>query len=135
MSELDPEFQAEIDAAAARIVEASYSAAIAAVSRAFGRDVPVVREQNRRGRPARARRRESGAARRSSAEVDALAERLYEAILDEPGQAMSVLAARVGSEPRALLPAVARLKNARRIRTTGQRQATRYFPLSSFGRR
>jgi hypothetical protein len=44
---------------------------------------------------------------------------------------MTTLATLVGASPRALQVAVARLKRAGRVRKIGQRQQTRYFPLTS----
>jgi hypothetical protein len=44
---------------------------------------------------------------------------------------MTTLAPQVGAPPRALHRAVARLKRVGRVRTVGQRQHTRYFPMTN----
>lgn len=59
----------------------------------------------------------------------ALSERLYEAICSKPGEKMIVLAAAVGVAPREMLVPSAKLKRAGRIRSVGQKQQTRYFPM------
>ncbi|MEO0461217.1 MAG: hypothetical protein AAF219_10265 [Myxococcota bacterium] len=130
MTPIDPDLQSVIDSSVERIVEASYQAAIAAVERAFHRDVKVSSR-----RAAKRRAASSNHSRRSSAEIDRLAQRLLTAIRNEPGAGMSVLASRLHTSSRSLQPVVARLKAQRAIRSVGQRRQTRYFPLSSKSRR
>jgi len=67
--------------------------------------------------------------RRSAAELDGLAERLAAAVCAKPGTTMVVLAAEVGATARELERPAKRLKRAGRIRTVGERNMTRYFPL------
>ena len=67
--------------------------------------------------------------RRSADELDALAERLAAAVSAKPGTTMLVLASEVGATVRELERPAHRLKKAGRIRTVGERNATRYFPL------
>lgn len=105
-------------------VAASRVAAYAAVERAFA---TVVRDVA--PKPARRARSAKQSARRSSEEMSALSERLYEAVCAKPGEAMSVIAPVVGVSPRELQVPVARLKGAGRIRSVGQRQFTKYFPM------
>lgn len=97
-----------------------------AVQRAFvGASVSAPRVA---ARPARAR--ESGK-RRAAADLVALGERFYRVLCGKPGETMAVLATEVGASPRELHRAVARLKQAGRVRAVGQRSHTRYFPLAS----
>jgi len=44
---------------------------------------------------------------------------------------MATLAPQVGASPSALQVAVARLKRGNRVRAVGQRQFTRYFPMTN----
>jgi len=67
--------------------------------------------------------------RRSAEEIDALAERLAAAVCAKPGNAMVALASEVGASVKDLERPAQRLKNSGRIRTVGERNATRYFPL------
>ena len=85
----------------------------------------------KRTSPARAisRARRSIGQRRSVTELDGLAERLAIAVCAKPGTTMVVLAAEVGVTARELERPAARLKKAGRIRTVGERNMTRYFPL------
>ena len=71
------------------------------------------------------------APRRAAEELVALGERFYAVLCRNPGEKMTTLAPQVGASPRTLQVAVARLKRARRVRSVGQRQHTRYFPMAS----
>lgn len=81
-------------------------------------------------RRVRARAGESGK-RRVAADIAALGERFYHVVCSKPGETMTVLAAQVGASPQELHLAVARLKEAGRVRAVGQRSQTRYFPLAN----
>ena len=119
----------QIEDLIADFLEGHRAAASAAVQRAFA-GAPSVR------RPAAPRKAPTEIApRRSVDEVTALSDRLYAAICAKPGEAMVVLAPGVGATPRALSLPANRLKRAGRIRTVGQRQATRYFPMPKSGSR
>lgn len=96
-------------------------AAKAALERAFaGPTTP--RTSVRRRTPSRRRARE---------EVAELAQRLFEAVKACPGETMTVIAPRVGEKPRALERPMKHLKAAGRVRTAGERNFTRYFPMTA----
>ena len=61
----------------------------------------------------------------------ALCERLYQAVCAKPGEGMVVLATDIGASPRELNRPMAQLKGAGKVRSVGQRNLTRYFPLVS----
>ena len=63
--------------------------------------------------------------------MSALSERLYAAICAHPGAAMCVLAAEVGATARELNRPATQLRRAGRVRSVGQRQSTRYFPMAT----
>lgn len=92
----------------------------AAVERAFATLAPTsdVVTQRRRTR-----------IRRTSSAVADLAERLLEAVQACPGETMTVLAARMGEKSRTLHRPMMRLKKEGRVRSAGERNATRYFPM------
>jgi len=69
------------------------------------------------------------APRRSPEEMAAIGERLYEAIRLHPGETMAVIAPAVGATPRALNRPATTLRRQGRVRSIGQRQYTRYFPM------
>lgn len=98
------------------------TAAKAAVERAFARVAPVARGAVQ----SRARYR-----RRASTEVSELAERLFEAVRACPGETMAVIAAQVGLKPRVLHRPMMHLKHAGRVRSAGERNLTRYFPMAA----
>lgn len=60
-----------------------------------------------------------------------LSDRLYAAICANPGALMTVLSAHVGATPRELNRPALILKRAGRVRSVGQRQQTRYFPMAA----
>jgi hypothetical protein len=63
--------------------------------------------------------------------VSVLAEQLFEAVQACPGETMTVIAARVGEKPRALQRPMFHLKDAGRVRSVGERNFTRYFPMTA----
>lgn len=93
----------------------------AALERAF--DLPAT--------PRAGLRRRASYRRRASVEVNELAEQLYQAVKACPGETMTVLAARVGGKPRALHRPMMHLKATGRVRSAGERNFTRYFPMAS----
>jgi hypothetical protein len=103
-------------------VAALRQAAEAALARAFSREATA-------GRAAAAPRR--SVRRRAPAEMSALSERLYAAICAQPGAAMTTLAAELGARPRELNRPATQLRRAERVRSVGQRQETRYFPMAA----
>lgn len=106
-------------------LEASQRAATDAMARAFGAA---------RGGPGRARltpRPGGGSRRRPAAEMAALGQQFYQAVCERPGETMVVLAADIGSSPRELNRPVTILKRLGQVRSVGQRNLTRYFPLAA----
>ena len=82
----------------------------------------------KRGRVTGPRRRRQGR-RRTREEIVALEERLYEAICSHPGETMAVIAEAVGVTARELNRPATVLRRTGRVRSVGQRQYTRYFPM------
>ncbi len=71
--------------------------------------------------------------RRPPAEMAALADRLYAAVRQRPGETMTVLAPVVGGSARDLQRPMTLLRRAGRVRSVGKRHATRYFPMVGTG--
>jgi hypothetical protein len=67
--------------------------------------------------------------KRSTDELDRLGDEIAEYIRANPGELMSQIAERFAVSPKDLSLPVKRLKDAGRIRTEGQRRATRYFAV------
>ena len=107
-------------------IAAIRQAASAAVARAFERAAG----RGAKGERVAPKKRETGR-RRTSEEVAALGERLYATICAHPGAAMITLATHVGVPARELNLPVTQLRQAGRVRTVGQRQGMRYFPMSA----
>ena len=93
----------------------------AALERAFAGAMPLRAAVRRRG----------AYCRRARAELTELAEKLFEAVRACPGETMKVIAPRVGQTPRALEGPMKQLKDAGRVRSAGERNFTRYFPMAS----
>lgn len=100
---------------------AQRKAAAIAVERAFASAVASKTERVRST---------SGRRRRAGAEMSALTERLYLAVRANPGETMTVIAAAVGETPVMLNRPMFHLKRAGRVRSAGQRNLTRYFPMT-----
>ena len=69
--------------------------------------------------------------RRSREELDALGTRLLELVTESPGATMSALAPKLGLSPRELHRPMSELKSSGYIRSVGQKNLTRYFPLAA----
>lgn len=101
---------------------AQRAAATAAVERAFAATTTP--------KAAMAPRRQTWGRRRPPTEVAGLAEKLFEAVRAHPGETMAVIAPQVGEPARALLRPMHHLKQAGRVKSTGERHLTRYFPMT-----
>ena len=123
MVSIERELGDEIAKAVGQIVVASHAAAIKALDQAFDRGPGA----GRTGRPKALS--VATVSRRSSEEITDLKQRLYEIVCEMPGEAMAVLATQIESTPRDLQVPIARLKAEGRLKTVGERQAMRYFPL------
>ena len=97
-------------------------AATRAVTQAFV--ARILRERGSTKSP-----RSPGNAHRSSEEINALSEKLYEVVCKQPGEAMAVFAAKLSSTANELQMPMRRLRNEGRVRSIGERHQTRYFPL------
>lgn len=130
MTNTTAELETRIEQMVAEHVAAVRKAAQAAVERAFaGASASAAAPPSvAPSRPHIARARGK---RRTRTELSALGERFFEALSRKPGETMAVLSAEVGASPVELQHAVARLREANRVRTIGERSQMRYFPLSA----
>jgi hypothetical protein len=127
MTNTTAELEQQIEQMVAAHVSGLRKAAQGAVERAFAAAsaaAPMVAAS--RPRAARVTSK-----RRAGTELSALGERFFDALSRKPGETMVALSAEVGASPRELQRAVARLREAGRVRTIGERSQMRYFPLSA----
>jgi hypothetical protein len=119
-------FEERIEQLVGEHIAAIRAKAEAAVARGFakwaGRTSNPAAPQTRMPVPGTSRRR-------TTKEVEDLAQRLCAAVHASPGETMLVLAPKVGATPGELSVAVTRLRQQGRVRAVGQRQHTRYFPI------
>jgi hypothetical protein len=113
--------EAKIEAVVREHLAEQQLAAKAAIERAFARLVPV--------RPAAVARIRGSYRRRDPGQLAELAKRVNEAVQACPGETMTVIAARVGEKPTVLNRPMQHLKAAGRVRSAGERNQTRYFPM------
>jgi hypothetical protein len=125
MTNTNEDLSKKIEQLIAEHISATRKAAQEAMERAFASSRAVSAPA---AQPVRVR--QSGK-RRAAADLAALGERFYGALSRKPGETMTVLAAEVGASAMELQRAVARLKQAGRVRAVGQRSQTRYFPLAN----
>jgi hypothetical protein len=104
-------------------LEACRREAEAALKRAFGASP---RKAVRAGDRARSTKAEN---RRNPSELAMLRERLLKAVAAKPGETMTVLAVEAGSSARDLQFPMRQLRQAKQVRSAGERGATRYFPM------
>ena len=128
MKDIGEFLSTEIESAIQQIVEASHAAAQQALDRALGRGSAPRRRA--RPRPASGRR---GYKKRSTQEVSALAEQFYSAVCERPGQTIGVLADALELPTAQLRASVSVLRRGGRVRTVGNKQHTRYFPVDPEG--
>ena len=112
-------------------IEATRRAAAEAVERACAAAAPPRQKAStpRRANTPAATRTFNG--RRAPNELAELGERLYKAIVAEPGETMTVLAPAVGATVRELQRPMMRLKQDGRVRSVGQRHQMRYYPTAA----
>lgn len=115
--------EAEIERLVREHLLAQRRAAAAALERAFASAATPTR--GTAARPSTTRRR------RTAAEMTGSVARLYDAVRANVGETMTVIAAHLGETPRALNRPMAHLKRSGRVRSAGQRQHTRYFPMGT----
>jgi len=101
-------------------------AATVAVTRALTSAMNEPKPTVRGGRKARQKQNP----KRSAEELGKLETRLLAAVCASPGETMLVLAAQLGVPSRQLAVPAKRLRHAGRIRSVGERNATRYFPMA-----
>jgi len=128
MSHPSPTLSEQIEQLVREHIEMTRRAAAEAVERAFASTSAVVAAP--RSSATRSSRRAPGR-RRGPDEIAALGERLYAAVIAEPGETMAVLAPAVGETPRDLHRPMAMLKRAGRVRSVGARHQTRYYPTAA----
>jgi hypothetical protein len=130
MKQITQKLEAEMAKAVSLIISASEEATIEAVTEAFG----LAHQQRRRGAVAREQRtgmqRTSMSPNRTNAEIRELEEGFFAAVMESPGESMNVLASHIGTKASQLRVAVVKLKRNGRIKTVGERQFTRYFPIT-----
>lgn len=127
MTTLEHRLEQQIEAAVADFIVATRIKATAAMERAFtARSAPATPKAATSGRRPPA----SAGNRRPPEELEALGERLCQAIIARPGETMTTLCQDIGEAPKAVRSVVDRLQRDRRIRSAGQRQFTRYYPMT-----
>ena len=105
----------------------------AVVTRTFRTAAAVVTATEPKFKTAKVRPRRESGPRRTPEQIHELGERFYELLCSKPGAAMTVYCAELGVTPRELHRPVVILKRAKLVRSVGERQATRYFPLPLAG--
>lgn len=123
VEQLVREHLAACEAAAAVAVRAAFGRASRSASRSASKS------PSKPSKPSRRKSARAPAPRRSREELEAVEERLYEAIRRHPGETMAVIAPVVGATGRELNRPATTLRRKGRVRSVGKRQYTRYFPM------
>lgn len=122
MTKTTDELQGRIAVLIREHLEGQLTAVLASLSRTFGGLAAprVVRRE-----PAKSQ------VRRGAEDMAALEKRLYEAVCACPGETMAAISARAGETTLELKLPMIHLKKTGRIRSAGERNFTRYFPMAS----
>jgi len=123
MKNVESQLNDIIDSAVAQMKTICHAALVAGADRGFGADATP----RRATAPSSAGTRVL-APRRTHGQIAELAERLLEAIREEPGQTMSALAPKLDVPTAQLQVPAAYLKKTGKLKTAGQRNFRRYFP-------
>lgn len=127
---MSPKIQAILDTALEQVRAALLEEASQAVRQALGGGeggVPTPVRSAKRGPVPQARTRAKGA-KRTPEELEALTKSLLGAIKKTPGQRIEQIGKSIGVSTKELALPVAKLFEAKAIKSTGQRRATKYFP-------
>ena len=124
---LEQKIESAVEQLVREHLAACEAAAAVAVRAAFQRASKSA--PNPAPKPSRRKSARAPSPRRSREQITALEERLYEAIRSHPGETMAVIAPAVGATGRELNLPATRLRREGRVRSVGQRQHTRYFPM------
>lgn len=120
-SKIPDTLEAKIEQMVREHLSEQQAAAKAAIERAFAAVAPS---------PRTGARRRAAYRRRPPSEVAELADQLLKAVQACPGETMTVIAERVGAKPRSMHRPMMHLKKSGRVRSAGERNFTRYFPMT-----
>lgn len=84
-----------------------------------------------KGAPVKAVGKRNPGRRRGGDEIRELGALFYKAVCGNPGATMTTLSKSIGKKPQELEHPAKWLKRTGKIRSVGERNATRYFPLAS----
>jgi hypothetical protein len=118
-------FGEEVKKAIGIILSATHEVAVAAIAQAFNVSEAIQPTAER----SRTSSKKAVSPRILPEETRKLSEKFYQAVCADPGQTMMVLAPRLETIRDKLVKPVAHLKREGKIKTTGERHLTRYFPL------
>ena len=121
----------KIQSAVEQVMREHLAACETAVAAAVREGLRRAAQPSTAPRGAKAPKRRAPAQRRSREHIAGLEKRLYKAVCARPGETMVVLAQAVGATARELNRPATLLRQQGRIRSAGQRQYTRYFPMDA----
>ncbi len=128
-SNLDVHLRTRIDGFVEEISALVRAAAVEAVQEAFTNGAPGRRSPKRKARK-KAAKKSGKRVRRSAAQVDVLAAGALAAIKRKPGRRLGEIAKEIRSTTKDVRRPVQTLLDEKKVRTTGQRGGTRYFPAT-----
>ncbi len=132
MPDLQRQINERVAAFVSDVTEIARQAAMDTLTEALhdGKPAPARRTATTGYTKPQAPARRGRGGKRSPEELDQMAEQLHAHIQENPGERMEEIARSVGSSTRDLALPVKKLLSDRRIRTEGQKRATRYYPAS-----
>lgn len=119
-----------LEASVEALIKQQVAAYEAQLREALGRKLTRERPSSSRRKRARSAAK-SGAPRRTSEALEALADKFIAAVESMPGETMLTLAPQLGLSAQELERPVARLRKVGRIKTVGERSRMRYYPMTA----
>ncbi len=123
-----------LEASIEALIQQQVAAYEARLREALGRRLAPRRAASQRqktGLSTASSRRQAAAPRRSAEELRALGDAFFSAVAASPGETMTTLAAGLGLRTKDLERPVLRLKREERVKTVGERNHTRYYPMTA----
>jgi hypothetical protein len=122
MKTIQMQIEAQVDEFVGNLQRLIYETAVEAVRRATAAKC-------------RASTQRQVSARRSTEALTSMADQLYQAVCEQPGESMRAFGQKLGCKPRELLLCMRRLLAQGRVKKAGERQNTRYFPVDAPAKR
>lgn len=132
---IDKEIRLRIDSFIGELSQLVKDAALEAVQDALGGNTPIRRtntakaseDSNSASTARKTAKRKGKRHRRTAADLENMASRIFDHVKSNPGQRMEAISAALGEQTYDLRRPLEQLKTEKAFKTTGQKRATQYY--------